>query len=466
MRTPWFAVVALGFTLLVAIEGHRGGLEQGSFKAFYCAGSAIASGANPYLVEPSRSCYHRVDTTTHIAPGGVEPAPLPGYALAPFVLLSSLPVRTAQALFTVLLIAALITSAWLIGSLTRVPYAVVLLGLLPLGYLNIAYGEIPPLLLAALTGAGYLLARRRWAWASVVAAGSMIEPHVGLAACLAMFLFVPRCRLPLLLCGVALAALSVATLGIAENWAYLGAVLPSQAIAELVANDQYSLSRILSIAGVQDRTALLLGSLSYALMLALGVMLARRLARRLKAPELVIWFPAAAVLFGGTFVHDVQMIAALPAAFALAARARRLQALAYGALVALAFAWTLSAGRMEVLLSITSSVAIVALGLAGAPHWRRLTVALSAGVVIAGALLIAQYLVGADPGHARSALLTASASMPDALASVNWGAYLRAMPTLSTPSLGIELLKLPTWAALITLVIVASRQAPREARAS
>lgn len=457
MRTPWFAVVALAFTLLVAFEGHRGGLEQGSFKAFYCAGSAIASGANPYLVEPSRTCYHRVDTMTHISPGGLEPAPLPGYALAPFAVLSLLPVQTAQLLFTALLIAALFISAWLIGGVTRMPYAVVLLGLLPLGYLNIAFGEVPPLLVAALAGAGYLLARGRWTWASVAAAGSMIEPHVGLAACLTMFLLVPRCRLPLLLCGVVLAALSIATLGVAENIAYLATVLPSQAAAELAANDQYSLSRVLSIAGVQDRLALLLGSLSYAAMLALGIVLARGLARWLRAPELVAWFPAAAVLLGGTFVHDVQMIAALPAAFALAARARRLQAIAYGALVALAFAWTLSAGRLTLLLSIASSVAIVAMGLAGAPHWRRLTVALSATLLIVGALFVMQRLVYQDAGPAAAAL----SSSPNALAPVNWGAYLRATPPLSVPSLGVELLKLPTWAALIALVAIAFPNARR-----
>ncbi|TAM74861.1 hypothetical protein EPN44_10115 [bacterium] len=460
MRTPWFFVVALVFSLLVAFELQRGGLEQGSFKAFYCAGSAVASGASPYLVEPLRSCYHRADTTTHISPSGVEPAPLPGYALAPFAALSSLPVYTAQLLFTVLLIAALIISAWLIGSLTRMPHAVVLLGLLPLGYLNIAYGEIPPLLVAALAGAGYLLARGRWAWASVVAAGSMIEPHVGLAACLAMFLFAPRCRLPLLLCGVGLAALSIATLGVAENIAYLGAVLPSQAAAELAANDQYSLSRILSIAGVQDRTALLLGSLSYVVMLVLGIVLARGLARGLRAPELVAWFPAAAVLLGGTFVHDVQMMAALPAAFALVSRGRRLKSIVYGSLAALAFVWTLSGGRLMILLSIAAFVAIVATGLGGTPR-RRLAIVLPVTLAVVGALFAVQPPVGPRTHAAADPALRALPSPPNALASANWGAYLRATPPLSTPSWGVELVKLPTWAALIALVIVAFRQSPR-----
>ncbi|TAM62527.1 DUF2029 domain-containing protein [bacterium] len=445
-----FLAAAFGL-LLSANLGHER-LEQGSFKAFYCAAAAVSTGSSPYRVEPQRTCYHVVDTLTHLPSSAVEPAPLPGYALAPFMLLIRLPIISAQLIFTWLSVAALAITALLVARVTQLQGVAVLLALLPIGYLNIAYGEIPSLVVAVITAAGYLLTRRRWVAAALLAAASMIEPHVGLAVCVALFVAFPRCRLPLLLAVIALAALSVWTLGIEQNLLYFKRVLPAQAVAELVANDQYSLSRVLSVLGAPDRWALAGGTLSYIAVLMFGCFAAIRAARALKRPELVAWLPAAAVLLGGTFVHDVQMIAALPAAFALAVRAIRLRTLACGSLAALTVVWSASGGRLMLLFSLFAILVVAAIARSDWATVRSRTVTVL--VVGAGALaLLAVHPQVFD--HTGAAVISAAMSQPDTLAALNWGAYLRSVPQLSIPRPDVVLLKMPTWAALISLLAVA-----------
>jgi len=463
MRASWTGVLTLVFALVVTLELHRGGLAQGPFKSFMCAGSVMLSGANPYLVEPLRSCEQRLNPNPNLPAYRVEPAPLPGYALVPFAALSKLPVKAAQYLFTWASIAALALSAWQIGALTGFPRPAVLLGLLPLGYLNIAFGEIPPIMLAAIATAGFLIARKQWVWASVAASVSMIEPHVGLATCLAMFVLLPRCRIPLAVCAATLGALSVAVMGVAHNVTYFHSLLPSQAVAELAANDQYSLSRVLYIWGVSPDAALVLGGLSFLLMLAAGIFLGRNLAMRLDAPELIAWFPAAAALLAGSFVHDIQMIAALPAAFAVAARTSRFRGIAFGALVALSFVWTLTAGRLSLVISITAvlAIALVAFSASLRPLPLRL-VATAATVLMAVAwVAVFQHVATASAPHALPSDPAPGTTGPDVLSSIDWGAFLRATPVLSVPNPGIELLKVPTWAALVALVFVALVQVRR-----
>jgi hypothetical protein len=285
-----------------------------AFVAFRCGGEAVLQRANPYLVEPMRGCEARARV---VPPGVVEPAPLPPVTLGFFALFAALPYRVAALLWAAILLASyIVASLGLVRLAPRVPPIAVWLALAPnLVLLNGYYGETPPLVAAALALAGLALrAERPAAAACAVTVATAFEPHVGGAAWLALGLFVPGARLPLAL-GLGIAGgLSVLAVGPGTTVSYLTAVLPAHAVSELPANDQYSLTSLLFAIGWPARPALAAGLASYALMLGLGCAFAPVLARRMRAPEIVVFLPAAAVLLGGTFVHDLQMSLALPLA--------------------------------------------------------------------------------------------------------------------------------------------------------
>jgi len=289
-----------------------------AFVAFRCGGEAVLQRANPYLVEPMRGCEARARV---VPPGVVEPAPLPPVTLGFFALFATLPYRVAALLWAAILLASYATaSLGLVRLAPRVPPLVVWLALAPnLVLLNGYYGETPPVVAAALVLAGLALrAERPAAAACAVTVATAFEPHVGGAAWLALGLFIARARLPLALGFGVAAGLSVLAVGPGTAVTYLTDVLPAHAVSELPANDQYSLTSLLFAIGWPARAALTAGLASYALMLGLGCAFAPMVARRMKAPEIVVFLPAAAVLLGGTFVHDLQMSLALPLAIVAA----------------------------------------------------------------------------------------------------------------------------------------------------
>ena len=367
-RGVWLAVVLVALVpILGHVARHRSlpPLYSGEgFAAFYCAGEALRERRDPYALEPLRSCEAR----THAVPAGVaEPAPLPPATLGAFALLAGLPFRTASLVWALVLVAALVaTGRGLVTLAPRVPPVAIWTALLPgLGFLNGFYGETPALVAAALVWAGVALRRERTFGAVAgVTLAALFEPHVGGAAWLALVLFVPRLRAPLLICAAALAVASVALTGFGTALAYLAEVLPAHARSELGARDQDSLTSLLFQAGVPPAAALRFGALSYLAALALGCGFAPAAARRFRAPELLVFLPAAAVLVGGAFVHDLQMGLALPLAVVAAGHTGRrarpfaylgllagavpepwtgLPVLAFGAAAAFAAAWSAGA---------------------------------------------------------------------------------------------------------------------------
>ena len=79
------------------------------FRAFYCGGAALARGANPYRVEPLRSCERETlaQSGLHMDERHVLPAPFPPYALLAFAAFSVLPFRTATEIWLALDLLAL-----------------------------------------------------------------------------------------------------------------------------------------------------------------------------------------------------------------------------------------------------------------------------------------------------------------------------------------------------------------------
>ncbi len=440
------ASIVLAIAALALVR--HGEVGRQSFKAFYCAGTAVKERRNPYLVEPMRSCERQIAPSTE-PDGYVEPAPLPGYALVPFALLATLPAKAAAAIFAIFLVLAAVLSAYCLAPLVSAPRAAVLLALAPLTLLNVAFGEIPPFALLGICACAYFLSTQRWVAAGIAVSAALIEPNVGLPAALAVFLFAPRTRVPIALSAVVLAIASIAALGFAANVQYFTIVLPLMSGAELNAADQYSLAHLLYAGGVSAGVSLLLSKIWFVAAMALGIALAGIFARRDRQPELLPLLPPASVLLFGIYLHDIQMLLALPAAFVLASRVRgeTLRALAAVACALLIAVWTQPLARATVIVDAVGVAAGVYM-LIGGPVSRRIAGSAFAVVAALLGLMLLQHLQ--PPATAEQLVTHEFHSASDEFGATAWARYLQSTPAL----LGQQVVrKIPTWLGLLVIMI-------------
>jgi len=440
------------------------------FRAFYCAGEAAAEGADPYRLEPLRACEHRVQPDPLFVPLMVTPAPFPGYTIAVFETFSRLPYGAAKALWQLIMVASLFFAASLLADATGISAVTLLLALTTVdGVESWLYGQMAPLSVAALCAAGACVALGRHAWAAVAAAVALIEPHLAVPSVVALFIWLPRTRLVLLAAAAFLAVCSVVAIGAQTNVEYFSTALPRHALAEVWANDQYSLTWVAHLAGASDGLALRIGAISYIAMCAIGVAIAKPLATALATDELLVFFPAAAALLGGSFIHDSQMCAALPAAFVLAARARRLYGVAWLALTLLVvppMTWWRSHIIGPITVTMVSLAAILALAwkaLEAKPIAARFAAALAwtLAVTSAAALLaFAIHRLPNPPAPSSVHLAYPSATLQnDAFASDNWAVTIKmGMERSPASNLKLVLRKSPVWIGLTLVVIVGCAQ--------
>lgn len=450
MQRAVFAALSLVLVLAAFALADHGYVERQSFKAFYCAGASVRERRDPYRVEPSRTCERRLAPST-LPSGYVEPAPLPSYALIPFAALSVLPPKAAAELFAVALALAAVLSAQCLSAILPASSGALLLGLAPLTFLNIAYGEIPPLATLAICSAAYFLKIKRPNAAGIAVTLALVQPNVGLPAALAVFLFARRTRAAIVVSGLALALAGLAALGIEQNKEYFTQVLPLLANAELVASDQYSLSRVLFAAGLPGGVSLLLGKIWFACTALLGIATAGVLAMKRREPEFLALLPPACVLLLGIYLHDIQMLIALPAAFAIAARvdSAALRALGAAALALLVSVWTQHPGRGIILLNFAGTAGALYAVLPGSER-RRMG---GAGAVALSAILCVLLLAHFAPPLRAGEMITHNFSaLPDELSPVAWGRYLRATPALIRPIFAAQV---PAWLGLLALVTCA-----------
>lgn len=448
-----FLASVFGVALLVfALHGaHK--LPPSSFKAFYCAGTAALQHRDPYTIEPLRSC-ERTVAPAALPAYAVEPAPLPAYALAPWMLAARLTPGAAQTAYITLLIAALAVLSWAISKLAPLEPTLVFVALLASWFLNLSYNELPPIATACIALCALMLARRRPWLAAIFAAGAAIQPHLALPLWIALVLFAPALRLPLVVAGVVLLAVDLLVGGPHGALEYLLQALPAQAVAEVHANDQYSLTHAAILAGLPMSIALRIGMLSYIAMLAAGVFVAQRLATR-NAPEYLALVPPAFVLVGGTFVHDIQFFAALPLALVLLARGVRPNVILLCATVLLAVAWNEATGRLILLLSGASAFAVAWIALP-----RRSPRALLCGTIALAAMVFVIALNRVPTAVGTPTQTPAAASVnPNDQAAIAWSAYIANTPALSTPSLRSLATKVPTWTGILLLALAASQLA-------
>jgi len=408
------------------------------FGDFYCAGSVLDRGADPYRYEPLHTCEHRVNTgdAYRIDPKRVIPAPLPPYDFPPFALAaraSFANARSVDAIFIVLAIAAAVAGL----ALTGIPLDVAALALvLPGGFVLLSAGQVVPFALVALVFCGVALARGRMPLAGLLAALTLIEPHLGLPVCAAMLAWVPRSRIALVGTTFALIGIGVLMVGTGATIEYVRAVLPAQGAAETGYAYQYSLTYALRTLGAPASAALLAGEISYGIVLLLGVWLGGRTARSLHRPELVAYLPAACAIIAGPYVHMVDLPFAMPAALVFATTLQgRPRAIAVAALALLAIPW--------IPVWITKKLYLATLFVV-ATLLARLRAGVAFSLAVFAAVAVSVYLLELAP-PAPLIATTIGTFTSDDLAQRAWAAYVAA---LGTASLTWFAVKIPTWAAL------------------
>ena len=337
--------------------------QQLDFRPIYCAGQAANAGANPYILEPLRTCEHRFATRLlRASPNLAMPFVMPGYDVAPARLLARLPFSASETLFTALATLALIASIVLVVRALDVPALPATAGLaLSAGFTSIPLGQLGTFELLAVAAAGWAFANGRDRLGAIFAAASLLEPHVGAFVVVAAFVLAPRARVALVLACVALAVVAVAFSTPREQLAYLTSYLPGQAFANVRGNEQYSLTYVAALLGAPDRLALALGSLSTLVLLIVAVPVARACVLRGERAA-IAFLPAAFAVIGGAYIHLTQIALAVPAALLLVriARDRKEKVVAGAALVLLAIPWPFPAQTKQLLLLSLLAAAVVA----------------------------------------------------------------------------------------------------------
>jgi len=457
VRKLWVnaAIVLAALTALGVHAGvvTRSGFLMGDFRAFYCAARVASHGGDPYHTEPLRTCETAIGPKDFFAknPGVTIPAPLPGYAIAALMPLAFLPFWVAASLWGALLLLACVMSIVAVAELARMELGVGLgVFALSLCMLSLPFGEVVPLAVAAICLSAYSAWQGRLRAAALFAAAAMIEPHLGLPACIALAVWRPTSRVALALVLGALALVSFAAIGVTGNVEYFTGVLPAHALSEITRDTQYSLSAVLASAGVSAAAALRAGSLWYVAMLVAGTVVAGLLARRTRNDAFVVAIPPAFAVFGGTFIHVTQIAVALPAGALLVAYApRERRTLAVIALLVLAVPW----GWFDspaLLLAPLFPIAYLA--------WRYWPGNLVATLL--AAIAAAVLLFGVESLHAMAAshaVAHAVAPVIDPrLPEASWSAFAQKS---STGGFAAWAVRIPTWAGLALLLVLATTAA-------
>jgi len=468
-RIVWIAAAALVLICLAALfwqQHHRlprFTVNGHDFGAFYCAAKVAAQGHDPYRIEPLRACEHTIQAPSeYFKPDVVEPAPLLPGALALLAPLSAFDYRTALNIWLVIVAIATLIAALALARLTSFPFWVTLSALVvSVGFLDMFWGQLPAACILALSVAALCVRSGRFTAAGACAALSLVQPHVGLPACFAMLLWVPRARVALAVSVAAFGTAGILFTGIPTNIEYFMRMLPLHSLAEAGAQDQFSLTWLAFMAGLSDKVSVQLGQLSYLVMFVAGVLVARRLADVYQEPAFFALAPPAFAVLGGVFIHDIQISAAIPGALLLAAKDARAAAWAWLAVALLSVSWlihSISTGVMALqLLALGAIVWYAARALRTFPRFAIVLAALVGYVAMLRAL---DMLPDQTIRHASSPAAFAQEHIRDAdLASYQWGITMRTWRTFDHSMASSIAYKLPRWFALALLLALFVRAA-------
>ncbi|MGD0472534.1 MAG: glycosyltransferase family 87 protein [Candidatus Velthaea sp.] len=390
------------------------------FRAFYCSGSVTLAGADAYREHPLHECEQSLPPhfLSSLPAEVTIPAPYPGYALALFSLVARLPFDTAVIVWTLgscfALGAAIVTIARLTA--TPLPATAVVLAF-PAAIVSLPLGQPALLVLFAIAACAALLHGGRPRCAALAALVTAIDPHVGLAVCLGLFVAVSRAR-PILLAGAGiLLAGSILAYGPAREWEYLHDVLPLHSLVNVPEFSQYSVANLAFGAGLSRGVALLAGNVWYALSLVVGVVVACRLRPRL-GTSAVAFVPVAFAVFGGAHTHLQQLSLAIPAFLLLTSAASgRRRALFAVATFAAAMPWLVAAPFVY----LFPATALLGIVFARCMKTPRIGMALGAGSFVVLTLL---YLAVAGSHAVATPIAAPQGGNP--LAEVAWGSFVNA----------------------------------------
>lgn len=462
-RATWFGwfLAPLMFAAMIILHGaSASSYLMGDFRAFYCAGAAIAQGANPYLEEPLRSCESETGPPREplVLRSVALPAPLPPHALMLFVPLALLPFPLAAAIYGVLLMVAM---AFCVAAYARITGApTLLLNVIFAGItatVTLYVGQPVPFVLLALAATALHLREQRWIAASACAVAASIEPHLALPVLVAMFVVFAPTRAPLVLLGLCTVGAGVLALGLPITLTYVREVVPAHALANAF-EWQFSLTSLLTSLGLAAAPAIRAGEVMFALMTAIGTWVAWRLMRREGDRALIAIVPPAFAVFGGVHVHFQQIAVAFPAIVYVAVRYPRLRVAAACALGATMIPWNVMGSS-----AIFAGLAPAIVGVLGAMVLTRragLAMSITAAAIVFSLLALAT--LGFGPAEAH---FVARVYPPGALAETSWGDFSR--EALMRPSILMHWLRIPTLGGLACglIAIAWSARAPRGALA-
>jgi hypothetical protein len=221
----------------------------------------------------------------------------------------------------------------------------------------------------------------------------LLDPQVGLALVLGVFVGVRTAR-GVLIAGIAmLSILGIRTSGLDREYEYLFAVVPAHALANVADSSQFSATNFAFGVGVEPSLAVMLGSMLYLGALGVGVVVALRL-RSQQGIAAIAYVPVAFTVFGGLHTHLQQLALAVPAFMLLCSASTGWQRLLCGAAayfaaipwlllmlypwlylapaaLAVLFANEMGFARQRVLLAVASNLPIIAAAIAD--FWRHPT---------------------------------------------------------------------------------------------
>jgi hypothetical protein len=421
----------------------------GDFRAFYCAGAAVAHGANPYMASALIGCERApaMFDLARITDGLVVPAPLPGYALLFFAGFGLLPYTAASALWLLLSIAAAFWSARALGILLKLPFEAGIVAFAAAFAVNAMFGELASIAVPAMLAAALALRARAWTAAAAAAGVAMIWPHVAAPMMLAMFVFVPQMRARIVVTGLVLAGLDLLCGGPRVAFSYVRDVLPAHARSEIASTSQYGLTWILHALHASDRVALAAGDVSYAAMVIFSLAAVGILMRRNRDLALPALLPPALAVFGGPFIHYTQIVAAIPVALLLYARSefKAARALFGAAALLLIVPWLHMLAEpllIPVYAFICGAAAVLLLDL---DTGAALRIAFAASLLCAAILFAAHQYGPGISSHVRAV------AYQSGLAENSWADFIRQERASTT--LAWWFAKAPTWLGLLLLAL-------------
>jgi hypothetical protein len=319
----------------------------GDFRAAYCESRAAARGVDPYAARNVAACESaaaHVAVSDDVADGAtvpgtvVEPlAPFTFALIAPFALLDYDVAASAYLALALLLVSL---AVYALRRLTRLPViALACTFALGAGVATFAHGTLVPIALASICVAAALLRRGEDGWAGLVAAGTLIDPLIGIAVCSSLAIWRPRTRVPIFSAAAVVIVLSAAALGPSGSAEFYFDVLPATLFAQNINGSEYGIGYFLHAAGFSV-DASMVGALVWdSIVVVSAIPLARRYARVFRSAAAYATVPAALVLVGGTGLDLSHVaLALLACCMALVALpTERVRALA--ALVLLATPW-------------------------------------------------------------------------------------------------------------------------------